>query len=362
MQETEVYSRWRRPESWARPGRVTIANLPKLDPDDPMQAALLAAGVNLTMAPLRDSDGAVNVALAESDVVVSGGTQLGEEVFATLRATRLLLRPYVGYDDIDVDAATRHGILVANVPDAIAEDVANQAMALILAANRELLRLDSFVRDGEWVRVRKRKPDWMKLNRPSVQTLGLVGFGAIAQATARRAKPFGYRLIAADPYVPPEVAEQEGVELVALEDLLRASDVVSVHTFLSNETHHLIDASRLALMKPTAWLVNTARGKLVDEEALVEALREGRIAGAGLDVMEREPLDPESPLAGMDNVILCPHVGGYSEEGIKRLRARGAEIALQVAVGGLPERKVVVNKSLYDELARLPELAGVPRP
>src|SRR5207253_10974973 len=139
---------------------------------------------------LRDPDGEVNSGLAESDVVVSGGAQLGEEVFSALRATRLLLRPYVGYDDIDIDAATRHGILVANVPDAIAEDVANQTMALILAANRELLRLDTFVRDGEWVRVRRRKPDWMKLHRPSVQTLGLVGFGAIAQAPARRAKAF----------------------------------------------------------------------------------------------------------------------------------------------------------------------------
>src|SRR5207244_6497514 len=131
---------------------------------------------------------------------------------------------------------------------------------------------------------------------------------------------------------------------------------------LSDETFHLIDAQRLAAMKPTAWLVNTARGKLVDEEALIAALREGRIAGAALDVFEQEPLDPGSPLIGMDNVILAPHVGGYSQEGIFRLRTRGAEIALQVALGGLPERKVVVNKDLYDQLAGLPELARVARP
>ena len=362
MQETGVYGRWQRPESWRRPGRVTLANVPAVEPEEPMQAALLAAGADLAVAPLRDPDGSVNPGVAESDVVVSGGTRLGEDVFAALRTTRLLLRPYVGYDDIDVDAASRHGVLVANVPDAIAEDVANQAMALILAANRELLRLDRFVRDGEWARIRQRKPDSMTLHRPSVQTLGFVGFGTIARATARRARAFGYQLVAADPYVPAEVAEEEGVELVALEDLLGRSDVVSVHTFLSDETHHLIDSARLGMMKSTAWLVNTARGKLVDEEALVAALRAGRIAGAALDVMEQEPLDPQSQLIGMDNVILCPHVGGYSEEGILQLRKRGAEIALQVALGGLPERKVVVNKGLYDELAGLPELVGVPRP
>ena len=243
-------------------------------------------------------------------------------------------------------AATRHGVLVANVPDAITDDVANQALAMILAINRELLRLDTFVRNGEWARIRQRKPPWMTLHRPTVQTLGLVGFGSIAQATASRAKEFGYRIIATDPYVPAAVAERDGVEMVTFEDLLREADIVSVHTFLSDETFHLIDAQRLAAMKPTAWLVNTARGKLVDEQALIA----------------QEPLDPGSPLIGMDNVILAPHVGGYSQEGIFRLRTRGAEIALQVALGGLPERKVVVNKDLYDQLVGLPELARVARP
>jgi phosphoglycerate dehydrogenase-like enzyme len=148
---------------------------------------------------------------------------------------------------------------------------------------------------------------------------------------------------------------------VSLEDLLRQSDVVSIHVFLSPETHHLIDVDRLALMKPTAWIVNTARGKVIDEPALITALREGRLAGAALDVMEREPPDPASPMLEMDNVILSPHVAGYSEEGTRQLRERAAEIALQVALGGLPQRHVVVNRDLYDELAALPELVQVPR-
>jgi D-3-phosphoglycerate dehydrogenase / 2-oxoglutarate reductase len=360
-QETDAYSRWRSPGSWRSPGRIALADVPAVNPSEPMQEALLVGGADVVAVPLREADGNIGQTVAESDVVVSGGTPLGDAEFGSLRATRLLLRPYVGYDDIDVAAATRHAVLLANVPDAITEDVANQAMAFILGLNREILRLDAFVRSGEWQRLRRRTPPWMRLDRPSVQTLGFVGFGSIGRATARRAAAFGYTMLAYDPYLPAEVAAQEGVELVPLDDLLRRSDVVSVHSFLSAETHHLIGADQLALMKPSAWLVNTARGKLVDEAALVEALRGRAIAGAALDVMEQEPLDPASPLAGMENVILAPHVAGYSEQGIRQLRTRGAEIALQVAGGRLPERKVVVNKDLYDQLAALPELAGVPR-
>jgi len=352
--QTSVPDRWRLPASWRRPGRVALANATRVDPAEPMHAALLAAGADVVTAPVDDQGGT----LAGSDVVVSGGAPLRAAFFAGLDATRLLLRPYVGYDDIDVDAATDAGVLVANVPDAITADVANHAMALILAANRQVVRLDAYVRDGGWARTRRRTTEGMVLHRPDVQTLGLLGFGRIARATARLALPFGYRVIAHDPYA---AAPEPGVELVSLEELLRRSDVLSVHVFLSPETHHLLDAGRLALMRPTAWIVNTSRGKVVDEAALVAALREERIGGAALDVMEREPLDPDNPLLGLANVIVTPHVAGYSAEGSRQLRERAAEIALQVALGGLPERDVVVNRDLYDRLAALPELAGVPR-
>jgi len=201
----------------------------------------------------------------------------------------------------------------------------------------------------------------MTLHRPSAQTLGLVGFGGIARETAARARPFGYRVVAHDPYAPASAFAEHGVASLPLDDLLRQADVVSIHVLLSPETHHLIDADRLALMKPAAWIVNTARGRVIDEEALVAALREGRVGGAALDVMEREPLDADSPLTRMDNVILSPHIAGHSVEGGRRLRERAAEIALQVALGGLPQRHVVVDRDLYDRLVALPELAGVPR-
>jgi len=353
--QTSVLDRWRQPASWRRPGRIALANATRIDPAEPMHAALLAAGADVVTAPLDDQGGT----LAGSDVVVSGGARLDAAFFARLDVTRLLLRPYVGYDDIDVDAASRGGVLVANVPDAITDDVANHAMALILAVNRQVVRLDAYVREGGWARTRRRTTEGMVLHRPDTQTLGLLGFGRIARATARLARPFGYRVIAHDPYAPS--VDGLGVELVPLDELLRRSDVLSVHVFLNPETHHLLDAERLALMKPTAWIVNTARGKVVDEEALVAALREERLGGAALDVMEREPLDPDSPLLGLGNVIVTPHVAGHSAEGMRQLRERAAEIALQVALGGLPERDVVVNRDLYDRLAAMPELAGVPR-
>jgi D-3-phosphoglycerate dehydrogenase / 2-oxoglutarate reductase len=356
MQTRDVLDRWREPGAWRRPGRVALANAARIDPSEPMHAALLAAGAEVLPAPLSDA------VVGESDVVVSGGAPLDAAFFAGLATTRLLLRPYVGYDDVDVAAATGAGVLVANVPDAIDVDVANHALALILAVNRQVVRLDAYIRDGGWARTRRRTPDGLVLHRPEAQTLGLLGFGRIGQATARRAAAFGYRLIAHDPHVGAAAFAAAGVERVSLEDVLRRSDVLSVHVLLSPETYHLLDAERLALMRPGAWIVNTARGKVIDEAALVAALREERLGGAALDVMEREPIDPDSPLLGLPNVIVNPHVAGYSAEGARQLRERAAAIALQVALGGLPERHVVVNKDLYDRLVVLPELAGVPRP
>lgn len=356
----DVLARWRWPEEWRRPGRVALANVPSVHPDDLTHKALLDGGVELVATPLRDGDGRVAAAVAESDVVVSGGAGLDRDFFASLRDTRLLLRPYVGYDDIDVDAATEHGVLVANVPDAFVEEVANHAMALILATNRWIVPLDRYVRDGGWARNRQRS-DGRIIRRPSAQTLGLVGFGNIARLVATRAQGFGFRMVAYDPYVPDDVAREHGVALVPLDELLRQSDVVSVHVLLNEQTRHLLGAEQLALMKPTAWFINTSRGPVVDEAALIAALREGRIAGAGLDVFEVEPLAADSPLMALDNVVLSPHVAAYSEEGVLQQRRRTAEIALQVALGGLPQRHVVIDRGFYDRLAAMPELAGVAR-
>lgn len=354
--------RWQGRAQWQIPGRVVFASRAggQVNPQDPTHAALLAGGIELLMAPFKEEAGTVTADVAAADVVISGGVPLGAAEFRQLPKTRLLLRPYVGYDDIDTDAAAAEGILVANVPDAFSEEVANHAACLILAANQQLLISDRYVRSGEWER-RRGRPDWNPpIHRLSVQTLGIVGFGTIARMVAQRVAPFGYRLLAFDPYLAQDVADPYGVTLVPLEQLLAESDAVTVHTFLAASTRHLLNAERLGQMKRGAYLVNTARGPVVDEAALVAALRSGHLAGAALDVMEVEPLQTSSPLMAMENVILTPHMSSSSVEGGQALRRRIAEIAGDVALGHLPERHVVVNKSLYDQIATASGLTANP--
>jgi D-3-phosphoglycerate dehydrogenase len=272
---------------------------------------------------------------------------------------RFLVRPYVGYDDIDVEAVTRRGIVFANVPDAFIEEVANHALALILAGNRKLLPTDAFVRRGAWSAGAPNREASRPIRRLSELTLGLVGFGNIARLVIDRARPFGFRFVASDPYVSAEDTSGLDVTLLPLDQLLAESDIVSLHVFLNAETRHLIDAQRLALMKPDAYLVNTSRGPVVDERALAEALSQGRIGGAGLDVFEVEPVAADSPLLSLPNVILTSHIASYSEEGDVAHQARTVEIISRVARGEMPERKVVVNKELYDALAAQVQGAAV---
>jgi D-3-phosphoglycerate dehydrogenase len=320
--------------------------------------ALRSAPIELIQQPLIGPNGQVADEVANADVVISGGARIDSNVCSQFRRVRFLLRPYVGYDDIDVASASTCGILFANVPDAFIEEVANQTLALILATNRKLLEMDTFVRAGKWSAGERARQIARPIRRLSRLTLGLVGFGNIARLVLDRARPFGFDFVAADPYVTPEVAAALGVRLVSLDELLEQSDIVSLHVFLNDETRGLINAQRLARMKKGAYLVNTSRGPVVNEPDLIEALRSGHLAGAGLDVFEVEPVAADNPLLSMPNVILAPHLASYSEEGDAAHQARIAEIALQVINGGLPERKVVVNKDLYDQIEEGLKLAA----
>ncbi len=313
-------------------------------------AALRAAPIELIQQPLIGPDGSVADAVADADVLISGGVKIDPTICSQLRRVRFLLRPYVGYDDIDVDAATNCGILFANVPDAFIEEVANQTMALILATNRKLLQMDTFVRAGRWSAGDRARQVARPIRRLSKLTLGLVGFGNIARLVLERAKPFGFEFLASDPYVSADTAAAMGVRLVELDELLAQSDIVSVHVLLNAETRGLLNARRFGLMKQGAYVINTSRGPVINEPDLVEALRSGHLGGAGLDVFEREPVAADSPLLSLPNILLAPHLASYSEEGDARHQERIAEIALQVVGGTLPERKVVVNKDLYDQL------------
>lgn len=346
-------TRWQNKDGWKVPGIVTYAGRGtiEINPKNPTHAMLLEEKIDLRSASFKGADGKVPADVLDADVVISGGMPLGAAEFKSLPKTRLLLRPYVGYDDIDVDAATAEGILVANVPDAFSEEVANHAMALLLAANQQLIISDRYVRSGEWEKQRGRPRRQVEVRRLSAQTLGLVGFGNIARMVAERARPFGFRMLAYDPFLKQEVADPYGVTLVSLDQLLAESDFVSIHTFLHATTRHLIDKQRLSQMKQGAYLVNTARGPIVDEKALTEALMTGHLAGAALDVTEEEPLVKTSALNDLDNTILTPHMASESVEGRQALMRRVAEISRSVALGQLPERHVVVNRTLYDQIA-----------
>jgi D-3-phosphoglycerate dehydrogenase len=229
-------------------------------------------------------------------------------------------------DSVDVAAATARGIPVTNVPDTFIEEVADHALMLILAAYRRLTLMDRYVRAGRWAEGR---PYLSQFPRLWGQTLGLISFGHVARAVATRARPFGVRILAYDPYVDETVMTQHEVEPVGLADLLRRSDIVSMHAPATADAFHLLTEEHFRLMKREALFVNTGRGPTVDEAALVKALEEGWIAGAGLDVFEQEPALTTNPLLHMDNVILTPHVASASARmDPERRRRVGREIAL----------------------------------
>jgi D-3-phosphoglycerate dehydrogenase / 2-oxoglutarate reductase len=272
--------------------------------------------------------------------VLNSGFRLTSDLIETLARCLILSRYGSGVDNIDVAAATRRGIPVANVPVFCVEEVANRAFTLLLACSCELLQLDNSARSGVWG----------VHNLPYTAQieggiLGLIGYGKIGRAVARRAKAFGLRVIAYDPLVSHQVAAADDVALRELDDLLRLADYVSVHTPLTAETFHLIDDRRLRLMKPSAMLVNTARGAVIEEKALVDALRYRRIAGAGLDVFEEEPPARDHPLFTLDNVILTPHCAAHTALATQKVR-RGAMDAIMMALAG-QEPPHIVNAEVF---------------
>jgi len=309
--------------------------------------------VEVVVGPFLDAQGRVTPEMARTDVLVSGGQQLGGAIYDQL-SCRLILRPYVGYNDIDVPAASARGILVCNVPDAYSEEVAMQGLAFLMAANRQLYAYDRETHAGRW-RDRMGVPP-LTIHNSRAQTVGVIGFGRIGRIAGTRAQALGFRVIANDPYVKPDDVAELGIPLVTLDELLGEADYVLVHAFLWEETHHLLNAERLAKLKPGAWVINTARGPIIDEAALIDALRSGHLGGAGLDVFEVEPIEADNPLLSMPNVMVSPHSAVYSEEGQVRAAERAIGIARAALAGHLPDRVTAIDKGLYDALAA----GGVP--
>ena len=277
-------------------------------------------------------------AARDADAVVCVLEPYTKKVISSLKSCRLITTAKTGYGNIDIAAATEAGICVSRVPGASAEEVSDHTMALLLACARKLFKLDRAVRAGVWRSIHGPEMGeiWRGITPVRGRTLGLIGFGLIPRALVPKAKGFGMRVLAYDPYVSTAVMKMAGVESVELEHLLRESDFVSLHADLTADSRHMLGAEQFQLMKPTSYLINTGRGALVDEAALSQALATGIIAGAGLDVTEVEPLKLDNPLLKLDNVIVTGHSGHYSDVSAETYRARPVEDVSRIMAGKWP--------------------------
>ncbi|MHB0878312.1 MAG: C-terminal binding protein [Anaerolineae bacterium] len=307
--------------------------------------------VDLVQLSFADNEDAViEAGLGAGALLLSSGWAT-RRVIEALPDLKIISRYGVGYDRVDLAAATDHRVIVANVRTGgvFNQEMSNHAILMLLACAKKLLPLDRIARTARWG---DRQPYMSPMVQIYGQVLGLVGLGDIGRMTAKKAQAFDLEVIAFDPFTPPAVAEAIGVELVTLEDLLRRSDFVSVHCPLMPDTQHLIGEAQFRLMKPSAYIINTARGPIIDEQALIAALREGRIAGAGLDVMDREPPAPDNPLLSMENVVLTPHCAGISDRGTYNVKKKAAENVARLLSGRWPES--VVNPEVKQYLSLLP--------
>jgi phosphoglycerate dehydrogenase-like enzyme len=273
--------------------------------------------------------------LAGYEALVCFMPRVPREAIETADRLKIVARLGVGYDSVDVDACTEQGVLVTITPDGVRRPMSSSAMAFILALAHRLPQKDRHVRAGGFDRFLYGGTGL------TGRTLGLIGVGNVGSDLVELARPWEMRMIAHDPYAQ---AAPAGVELVDLDTLLRESDFVVALCPLNDETRGLVSADALAKMKPTAFLVNVARGPIVDQRALTEALREGRIAGAALDVFEREPIDPNDPLLELDNVILAPHAIGLTDEIYRESGRSASRAVIAVAEGRVPD--YVVNREV----------------
>ncbi len=272
----------------------------------------------------------------EGDALLVQWAPITQRVLQSLPRVKCVVRYGIGVDNIDLEAAKKLGVTVANVPTYCVEEVSNHALAMILALGRRIPQDHNQIVKGGWG-VRQFRP----IPAFSDLTLGLIGYGAIGQAVAKKAKVFGFRIVAFDPYTPDAAFTEQGVERAARDAILRMADIISLHCPLVPETRHLISRKTIAMMKRGVLLINTARGPLVSEEDLIEALKNGQIGGAGLDVFEKEPLPAESSLRDFPNVILTSHAASVSERATELLQIKAAEGARDFLQGKRPESVLV---------------------
>jgi D-3-phosphoglycerate dehydrogenase / 2-oxoglutarate reductase len=300
---------------------------------DPARQVLAAIGAELRMADTPTPEGIVGAATS-SDALLVTYAKITADMIQKMPKCRVISRFGIGVDNVDIDAATASGIVVTKVPDYCIDEVSDHAMALLLAVVRKIPSSSARTHGGRW-----EMKAVVPIHRLRGSVLGLAGFGRIPQLVAPKAQAFGMKVVAYDPFIPAEVFSRAGVEKVELPALLATSDYVSVHTPLTPDTKGLFNRDTFAQMKRGAYIVNTARGPIIDEAALAEALDSGQIGGAALDVMTQEP-PPASPLFGRDNVIITPHTSFYSEESLVELQVKAAQEVVAVLSGKSPRNPV----------------------
>lgn len=302
--------------------------------DCPTDVILRDAGCETVFRPHLDRLDAAQIeeAFADVDAVIAGTDRFPESVIAAAPRLQIIARTGVGYDRVDVEAATRRGIAVTTTPGANAVAVAELAVALMLSCARHVPSAVASVRHQGWAQQSGREL------RGS--TLGVVGFGAVGRLVAAIAAGFGMKILVTDPLVAAEAVMEAGAVAVDLGELLAGSDFVSLHIFLNDATRNLINREALAAMKPGSILVNTARGEIIDEGALLDAIASGHLAAAGLDVVHDEPLPADSRLREFDNIVITPHVGGATVEARERSSLIAARQVIARLAGGMPEHVV----------------------
>ena len=303
-----------------------VANEANVSEKYSLELEALDSLADLVAAESRSPADFIAAARDADAILTSWGVRIDQQVIAGLEKCAVIGVGSVGVDMVDVDAATEAGIVVTNVPDVFIEEVADHTMMLLLACARRVKLMDKMVREGDWY---KGRPVLNEVPRLWGQTLGLISFGNVATAVARRAKPFGLQVIATDPFVTELKMTAEGVEPVSLDELIERSDYISVHPGLNDTSRGMLSDAEFRRMKNTVSIINCGRGPVIDEAALIRALQSGEIAAAGLDVLEKEPVEPDNPLLAMDNVILTPHAASATTRMRPETRRRAArEVAL----------------------------------
>ena len=302
------------------------------------QAEFEGLDVNLVVEECKNEDEVIEKCW-DADALMVQHAKISRKVIQRLEKCRIVARYGVGFDNVDLEAATEHGIMVANVPDYCIDEVSSHAIALLMACARKIVLVNNSVKAGVWT-YEVAEPVY----RLTGQTLGIVGLGRIGSAAAKKGLGLGFKVQTYDPYVSETDLD---VSFVDFDTLLKTSDSVSIHTPLTDETRHMFGESEFKKMKKSAFLINTARGPVVDEVALYEALKNGEIAGAGLDVTEKEPPDQDNPILKLDNLVITAHTAWYSDDSRMQLQRETTRAVAAVLRGGKPRSLVnpdVMNK------------------